>query len=90
MFGEKKYAMRLWFDPSRLSAYSITPKDVQNAPKRKCGTAWGKLSGDATDLGIRTFGKMNTEDEFNKLIIKNVSGAISCWKMSAKPSWAPK
>ena len=76
VWGEKKYAMRLWFDPSRLSAYSITPKDVQNAlQKENVELPGGKLSGDATDLGIRTFGKMNTEDEFNKLIIKNVSGA---------------
>lgn len=76
IWGEKKYAMRLWFDPSKLSAYAITPKDVQNAlQKESVELPGGKLAGDATDLSIRTFGRMNTEDEFNNLIIKNVNGS---------------
>lgn len=76
IWGEKKYAMRLWFDPSRLSAYGVTPKDLQAALQREnVELPAGKLAGDATDLGIRTFGKMNTEEEFNKLILKNINGA---------------
>jgi multidrug efflux pump len=76
IWGEKKYAMRIWFDPSRMGAYALTPQDVQAALLREnVELPSGKVSGDATELGIRTFGKMNTEDEFNNLIIKNVSGA---------------
>ena len=76
IWGEKKYAMRIWFDPSRMSAYALTPQDVQAALQREnVELPSGKLSGDATELGIRTFGKMNTEDEFNNLIIKNVNGS---------------
>jgi len=76
IWGEKKYAMRIWFDPSRMGAYALTPQDVQSALLREnVELPSGKVSGDATELGIRTFGKMNTEDEFNNLIIKNVNGA---------------
>jgi multidrug efflux pump len=76
VWGEKKYAMRIWFDPSRMSAYSLTPQDVQAALLREnVELPSGKVSGDATELGIRTFGKLNTEEEFNNLIIKNVNGA---------------
>jgi len=76
IWGEKKYAMRIWFDPARLSAYNLSPRDVQNALSREnVELPAGKLAGDATDLGIRTFGKLNTEEEFNKLIVKNVNGA---------------
>ena len=75
IWGEKKYAMRIWFDPSRMSAYALTPQDVQSALMREnVELPSGKVSGDATELGIRTFGKLNTEDEFNNLIIKNVNG----------------
>ncbi len=75
IWGEKKYAMRIWFDPIKMSAYSLTPKDVQNALLREnVELPSGKLSGDATELGIRTFGKLNTEEEFNNLIIKNRNG----------------
>jgi multidrug efflux pump len=76
IWGEKKYAMRIWFDPSRMSAYALTPQDVQAALLREnVELPSGKVSGDATELGIRTFGKLNTEEEFNNLIIKNVNGA---------------
>ncbi len=75
VWGEKKYAMRIWFDPAKMSAFSLTPKDVQNALlKENVELPAGKISGNATELGIRTFGKLNTEDEFNNLIIKNISG----------------
>ena len=75
VWGEKKYAMRIWFDPSKMSAYALTPQDVQAALLREnIELPAGKLSGDATELGIRTFGKLNTEEEFNELIIKNVNG----------------
>jgi multidrug efflux pump len=76
IWGEKKYAMRIWFDPTRMSAFSITPKDVQTALLREnVELPSGKISGDATELGIRTFGKLNTEEEFNNLIVKNINGS---------------
>lgn len=76
IWGEKKYAMRIWFDPARLSAYALTPQDVQSALIREnVELPSGKVAGDATELGIRTFGKLNTEEEFNNLIVKNVGGA---------------
>jgi multidrug efflux pump len=76
IWGEKKYAMRIWFDPNRMSAYKLTPQDVQSALQREnVELPSGKIAGDATELGIRTFGKLNTEDEFNNLIVKNVNGS---------------
>ncbi len=75
IWGEKKYAMRIWFSPSKLSAYSLTPNDVQTALLREnVELPSGKISGNATELSIRTFGKLNTEEEFNNLIIKNING----------------
>ena len=75
VWGEKRYAMRIWFDPAKLSAYSLTPNDVQAALLREnVELPAGKISGNATELGIRTFGKISTEKEFNDLIIKNIGG----------------
>lgn len=59
-----------------MSAYSITPTDVRNAILRQnVELPSGKISGDATELTIRTFGRLNTEEDFNNLIIKNQNGA---------------
>ncbi len=76
IWGEKKYAMRIWYDISKLSAYGLTPSDVQVAlQKQNIELPSGKISGNATELSVRTFGKINTEEEFNNVIIKNINGA---------------
>jgi multidrug efflux pump len=76
IWGEKRYAMRIWFNPERLTAYSLTPTDVQRALVREnVELPSGKISGNATELSVRTFGRLNTEEEFNNIIIKNVAGS---------------
>jgi multidrug efflux pump len=74
VWGEKKYAMRIWLDPSKLSAYSLTPLDVQNSLNREnVELPSGKISGTATELTVRTFGKLYTEEDFENVIIKSAS-----------------
>lgn len=75
IWGEKRYAMRIWFDPARLSAYNLTPGDVQSALAREnVELPSGKISGNTTELSVRTFGRLTTEEDFNNVIIKNVGG----------------
>ena len=76
IWGEKRYAMRIWFNPQKLTAYSLTPNDVQLALLREnVELPSGKIAGNATELSVRTFGRLNTEEEFNNIIIKNVNGS---------------
>ena len=76
VWGEKRYAMRIWFDPAKLSAYNLTPGDVADALNREnIELPSGKIAGNATELSVRTFGRLSTEDDFNNVIIKNVNGA---------------
>ena len=76
IWGEKRYAMRIWIDPAKLNSYNITANDVQTALIREnVELPSGKISGNNTELTVRTFGRLNTEDEFNNLIIRNINGA---------------
>ncbi|MBO9566206.1 MAG: efflux RND transporter permease subunit [Niastella sp.] len=75
VWGEKRWAMRVWFNPAKLSAYGLTPGDVQSALAREnVELPSGKISGNTTELSIRTFGRLFTEDDFNNVIIKTVNG----------------
>ena len=75
IWGEKRYAMRIWFNTTNLSAYGLTYTDVQSAlQKENVELPAGKISGNATELSVRIFGKINTEEEFENVIIKNVNG----------------
>ncbi len=71
MWGEKKYSMRIWLDPAKLSAYGLTALDVQQALNREnVELPSGKIAGNATELTVRTFGKLYTEDDFANVIVK--------------------
>ena len=77
IWGEKKYAMRIWLDPARLSSYQLTALDVKNALNREnIELQGGKIAGDATELTINTMGKLMTEDDFNNLIISSNDGYV--------------
>ncbi|MEO8822329.1 MAG: efflux RND transporter permease subunit [Ginsengibacter sp.] len=76
VWGEKRFAMRIWFQPDKMQAYGISMTDVQKALlTQSVELPAGKISGNTTELSVRTFGKLNTEEQFNNLIVKNIGGA---------------
>lgn len=71
IWGENRYAMRLWLDPVKMAAYKITPMDVKSALDREnIELPSGSIEGDEIERSIRTLGLMFTPEEFNNLIIK--------------------
>ncbi len=71
IWGEKRYAMRIWLDPAKLAGYQMTPLDVRNAILREnVELPAGSIEGNTTELTIRTLGLMITPEEFNNLILK--------------------
>ncbi len=70
IWGEKRWAMRLWLDPVRLAGYGLTPLDVRNAIQREnVELPAGSIEGNTTELTIRTLGLMSTPREFNDMVI---------------------
>ncbi len=77
IFGEKRYAMRLWLDPVRMAAHGVTPLDVQQALNaQNVDLPSGRIEGSSTELTIRTFGRLTTPAEFNRMIIRQERGRI--------------
>ncbi|MEO8108548.1 MAG: efflux RND transporter permease subunit [Ginsengibacter sp.] len=75
IWGEKRYAMRIWLKADQLNAYGLTADDIQQALlTQSVELPAGKIYGNTTELSVRTFGKLNTEDQFNDLVIKNING----------------
>ncbi|MEK7950722.1 efflux RND transporter permease subunit [Luteolibacter soli] len=75
IFGEKRYAMRLWMDPVKLAVHNLTPIDVQNAlSAQNVDLPSGRLEGTTTELSLRTLGRLNTTEDFENLIIKEDAG----------------
>lgn len=77
IWGQKRYAMRLWLDPAKLASYRLTVNDVKTAlDKENVELPGGKIVGSMTELTIKTMGKLLTEDQFNKLILLNDSSRV--------------
>ncbi|WP_396182359.1 efflux RND transporter permease subunit [Flavobacterium sp.] len=77
IWGERKYAMRLWIDPIKLSAYGCTASDVLTAlNKQNVELPSGKLTGNNTELTVKTLGNLSTEQDFNNIIVKSEEDKI--------------
>jgi multidrug efflux pump len=71
IWGQKKYAMRLWFDPAKLASFKLTPLDVKQALDREnVELPGGKIEGNNTELSVKTVGRFSTAEEFNNIIIQ--------------------
>ncbi|MCB0524659.1 MAG: efflux RND transporter permease subunit [Lewinellaceae bacterium] len=81
VFGSKLPAMRLWMDPKKMTAFGLTAEDVQIALNREnVELPGGKVRGDATELTVKTYGRLQTEDDFNEMIIRETNGATIRFK----------
>ncbi len=81
IWGEKKYSMKLIMDPVKMVAKNVTPVDIRSAfLAANVELPSGRIEGESTELTIRTLGRLETEDDFNNLIVKNVNGTIIRFK----------
>ncbi|MCC2548186.1 efflux RND transporter permease subunit [Hymenobacter sp. BT175] len=77
VYGERKYSMRLWMDPVKLSALGVSPVDVQTALTREnVELPSGAISGEATQLTLRTMGRLSSVKDFNDLIIRKDASSL--------------
>jgi multidrug efflux pump len=91
IFGQKRYAMRLWLDPVKLAGYQLTPVDVRNAITREnVELPSGSIEGNTTQLTIRTLGLMSTPKEFDDLIIKQTGDQIVRFKDIGRAELGPE
>ena len=71
IWGQKRYAMRLWIDPVKLTAYGCTVSDVRDALNaQNVELPSGKLTGNNTELTVKTVGNLSKPEEFNNIIIR--------------------
>lgn len=72
IWGQRKYAMRLWIDPVKLASYGITVAEVRQAlNSQNVELPSGKLTGQNTELTVKTMGNLETAEQFNNIIVKS-------------------
>ncbi len=77
IWGQRRYAMRLWIDPLKLASYGVTVAEVRQALlTQNVELPSGKLTGANTELSVKTIGNLSTEEEFNDIIILADGGKV--------------
>ena len=72
IWGQRKYAMRLWIDPVKLASYGLTVAEVRQAlNSQNVELPSGKLTGQNTELTVKTMGNLETAEQFNNIIVKS-------------------
>ncbi len=77
IFGERRYAMRLWLDRTRLAAYNLTPQDVEAALRRQnVEVPAGRIEGPQREFTVTSETDLRTVEQFNDLIIRDAGGYL--------------
>ncbi len=84
LFGALDYSLRLWLDPDRLTAFSLTPSDVVAAVQNQnVQAALGRIGASPPpksqqfQLTIKTQGRLTRTDQFENIIVRaNPDGSV--------------
>ena len=75
IFGERKYAMRVWLEPERLAAYKLTPQDVEDAIRRSnLELPAGRIESNQREFTVTSQTDLSRPVQFADVTIKTVNG----------------
>lgn len=85
IFGERRYAMRIWLDSARMAAYRITAQDVENALKRQnLEVPAGRIESSQREFTVLSETDLRTAAQFDEIILKDEKGYLVRLKDVAK------
>ena len=77
VFGERKYAMRLWLDPTKMAEHGLTATNVLNAlQEQNVQVAAGQIGLPPTQtehsfqISVRAVGRLSEASQFDNIILK--------------------
>src|SRR5690606_30164474 len=77
IFGERRFAMRVWLDPDALAARGLTVQDVASAIRsRNIEVPAGRIESSQREFTVRSLGELRTPDEFADLVVSNSNGVL--------------
>jgi multidrug efflux pump len=75
IFGERRYAMRIWVNRERLAAYRLTVQDVEQALREQnVEVPAGRIESVDREFTVLSETGLVTTEQFDRIIIKDVSG----------------
>src|SRR6185436_8024814 len=77
IFGERRYAMRIWLDRRKLAAYKMTPQDIEDALRRQnIEIPAGRIESSQREFTVLSETDLRTPEQFDRLILKDADGYL--------------
>ena len=74
IFGERRYAMRIWLDAARLAAYSLTPQDIETALRRQnVEVPAGRIESRNVEFTVLSETDLREPEQFGAIIVREVN-----------------
>ena len=75
IYGERKYAMRVWLDPERMAGYRLTTQDVEDAIRRNnLELPAGRIESQQREFSVTSQTDLATPGQFAEVVIRTVNG----------------
>lgn len=75
IFGERKYAMRVWLDTDKLASYRLTTQDVEDAIRRSnLELPAGRIESQQREFSVTSQTDLVRPGQFSDIVVKNVNG----------------
>jgi multidrug efflux pump len=77
VYGERRYAMRVWLRAQDLVARELTVQDVEGAIRsRNVEVPAGRIESTDREFSVRSLGELKTAEEFGNLVISSEDGRV--------------
>ncbi len=71
IYGERRYAMRIWIDRERLAAFSLTVQDVENALRaQNVDLPSGRIESRDREFSVLSRTGLVTPEQFRNIVVK--------------------
>ena len=91
IFGERRFAMRVWVKPEELSARQLTVQDVEAAiVARNVEIPAGRIESTRREFSVRSLGELKTPREFGELVVASQGGQLIKLKDVANVELGPE
>ncbi|MFZ2295273.1 MAG: efflux RND transporter permease subunit, partial [Polaromonas sp.] len=75
IYGERKYAMRVWLDTDKLASYRLTTQDVEDAIRRSnLELPAGRIESQQREFSVTSQTDLIKPAQFGEIVIKTVNG----------------
>src|SRR6266566_2939930 len=77
VYGERRFAMRVWVQPDQLSARGLTVQDVESAiTARNVEIPAGRIESTRREFSVRSLGELKNPREFGELVVTSQGGQV--------------